>query len=60
MRVDENGKCIKHGFGQFITDKTEEIKENDENDERYYHEVITTEIIYIGYWEDDKKCGLGK
>ena len=60
MRVNEDGKCIKHGFGFLITDDVQEIKENDENDDRYYHEVITTETTYIGYFVDDKKCGLGK
>ena len=60
MRVNEDGKCIKHGFGQVITTHVEDIKENEDDDVIYYHEVITTETTYTGYWVDDKRCGLGK
>ena len=59
MRVNEEGKCIKHGFGQVVTTHVEVIREDDDPD-RIYHEVITTETTYIGYWVDDQRCGLGK
>ena len=60
MRVGDDGKCIKHGFGQIISTHTQEIVENEDDEARLFKEKITTETIYIGYWEDDKRCGLGK
>jgi hypothetical protein len=60
MRINEDGKCVKHGFGQVISTHSEEIKEYEGCKFREYYEVITTETTYIGYWEDDKRCGLGK
>ena len=59
MRVSEDGRCIKHGFGQVMTTHIDDIKEYDGKRIRYYEE-ITTKTIYIGYWEDDKRSGLGK